>query len=85
MEIKDLRGLVLTEEQAQGVDIYRAFIQEKRHAGRLRRYLAEIEDEFGDIDEETKWGLAEARYAKVQSDLNKIAYAARVERLKGGE
>lgn len=77
--MKPITGLVLTPEQAEGVRLYREFVQHKRREGHLRRYYAQIDAQFGDkIDAETRRELAFGLFSQHMAEKTRTRRAGEV-------
>jgi hypothetical protein len=74
--MKPLVGLELTPDQAEGVRIYRDWVQVHRHEGHLRRWYAIIDREYPKLDPEARGSLAETMFRKARADERNATLAA---------
>ncbi len=73
--MKPIKGLALTPDEAAGVAKYREWVQSKREAGHLRRFYDDIDQQFPELDPETRDELADKMYRKALSEkaLQRVA------------
>lgn len=60
--------LNLTQEQAEGVRLYRELVQHRRREGHLQKHYREVDRLYPGLDGETRHELADTMYRKDRSE-----------------